>query len=320
MGKRTFCTALLTLILAFSGISALAKTLSVKAPPANISSAKPGPAADAYGKTVIARVGQREITREDLIHMVQIEQAYRSNISESEALLIVMSDAIFGEVARSVGIEIPTAEIPTHFPIIDQFTPPAPATLQESLPANKQPFHVSHADYAKLYLVPKMIYPRMRLFYLSGSNLHQSERARLEQVMQLVKDGKTFSEAAQQTGLTVVRKQLTEKEINLPEALSGKLPQNRNLPQNPLFTALNQLTSGQIVPDIIENDQGLRLIQLLSRSGATYNLAVIDIPKPPFDTWLQQRTQNLSISVSDAKLRNALKAAYSNRDWVNRLQ
>ncbi|MBI3223253.1 MAG: hypothetical protein HYZ46_09385 [Nitrosomonadales bacterium] len=319
MGKRTFRTALLTLILALSGVSALAKTPPAKPSPVKAPSAKSA-ASDAYGKTVIARVGQREITREDLIHMVQIEQAYRSNISEAEALLIVMSDAIFAEVARSVGVEIPAAEVPTHFPIIDQFTPANPAVLQESLPANKQPFHVSHADYAKLYLVPRMIYPKMRLFYLSGSNLNQPERAKLERVMQLVKDGKTFSEAAQQTGLTVARKQLTEKEINLPEGLLGKLPENRNLPQNPIFSALNQLSSGQIIPEIIEDERGLRLIQLLSRTGTTYNIAVIDIPKPPFDTWLQQRTQNLSISVSDTRLKNALKAAYANRDWVNRLQ
>lgn len=327
MGNRTIHIAVLALLLTCFAVPALAKTVKAnpvqgKASPVKPESDKPAATSKQttpYGRVVLAKVADQAITREDLIHMIQIEKAYSSTVSEPTALMMLMKDVIFEEVARSVGVEIPPAEIPTHFPIIDQFTPANPAQLQETLPADKQPFHVGHADYARLYLLPRMLFPKLHIHYTSGSDLHPVEKGRIEQAFQSVRSGKSFGEAAREAGLTSTVQKLTAKDILLPSGLVQRLPQTRNMPKNPLLTTLDQLSPGEIVPKILEDEGGYRVIRLLDRIGA-YNIEVIAIAKPPFDTWFSERTRNLSIAINDEKLKNAIKAAYSNVEWVSRLQ
>lgn len=322
MGNRTIHIALLALLFTCLAVPALAKNPQTKPAKVKSESDKPATASKPstpYGRVVLAKVADQSITREDLIHMIQIEKAYSSTESEPTALMMLMKDVIFQEVARSVGVEIPPAEIPTHFPIIDQFTPDNPAQLQETLPADKQPFHVGHADYARLYLLPRMLFPKLHKHYASGSNLHPVEKERIERAFQLISSGKSFGEAARETGLTSTVQKLTPRDILLPNGLTQRLPPTRNMPKNPLLTTLDQLSTGELIPRILEDEEGYRVIRLLDRIGA-YNIEVIAIAKPPFDTWFSERTRNLSIVINDEKLKNAIKAAYSNVEWVSRLQ
>lgn len=329
MGKLTTNTAILTLLLTFFAAPALAKTpqaksLQANTPHAEATSVKSASRATAeavpYWKAVVANVAEQAITREDLLHIIQIEQAYGLPMSESSALMTVMKDLIAQEIARSVGVEITATEIPTHFPIIDQHTPSESRQLQDTLPANKQPFHVDHASYAKLYVVPKMLDRKFRKFYDTASDLHPAEQQHIEQALELALSGKSFSDAARETGTTATQYELADMEIELAIGLEQKLPAKRNLLENPLLSELYQLSQGKILPKILEDESSFRVIRLMKRNGSIYNIEAIEVGKPPFDTWLKNRALSLSIEISDDQLQRAVKAGYPNIDWVSRLQ
>lgn len=326
MGNLTMNTAALALLLTFIAAPALAKSAQTKAPPAKTTSTKPAPAKAAaampYWKSVVAKVAEQEVTREDLLHLIQIEQAYGYPLSESNALITAIKNAITHEVAHSVNVEITAAETPQHFPIVDQHTPGSgtpDSKLVDSLPADKQPFHVDHNSYAKLYVVPKMLERKLRNFYSTASDLHPAEQEHIEQALQLALSGKSFSETAKATGMATAQHELTEKEIELTVGLEQRLPANRNLPKNALFATLNQLTPGKVLPSILEDESGFRVIRLIEHHDSTYNIETIEVAKPTFESWLKNRARSLSIVINDEKLKNTVKLEHPNIDWVSRL-
>lgn len=327
MGNLTTNTAALALLLTFIAAPALAKsTQTTKAASAKTTSAKPAPAKAAaaipYWKSVVAKVAEQEITREDLLHLIQIEQAYGYPLSESDALMTAIKDAITHEVAHSVGVEITATETPQHFPIVDQHTPGSgtpDSKLIDTLPADQQPFHVDHNSYAKLYVVPRMLERKLRNFYGTASDLHPAEQEHIEQALQLALSGKSFSEAAKATGTATAQHELTEKEIELTIGLEQRLPANRNLPKNALFATLNQLPPGKVLPNILEDESGFRVIRLIEHHDSTYNIETIEVAKPTFESWLRNRARSLSIAISDEKLKSAVKLEHPNIEWVSRL-
>lgn len=274
-------------------------------------------------KTVLAKVGARQITREDIIHMILIEKFYKSPpLSEADALFIVMQDAIAHEVAHSVGIDVTPSETPLNSPFVDQFTPTGAEDkkAQGTLPPQEQSFHVDQGSYAQLYVVPKMIDRKLRRYYSTSSYLHRKERESINQALQLAISGKSFAEAASKTGLVAARHELENKNIELPAALLPKLPVDRHLPkQDTVFDILNKLAPGEIHPDIIQDENGYRVLRLIARNGQKYSIETIEATKPPFEDWLKERTSTLDITISDDALKREVKRDYPNIDWVERL-
>lgn len=322
MNTRTIQIAALTVVFTLFSAAALAKAPQTKTSSAKPAPAKPTAAVTPYGKIEVARVAEQPVTREDVIHLVQIEQAYGSALSDADALVIVINNLIAQTVARSVGVEITAAETPKHFPIIDANTPEnfPRGELTEAIPANKQPFHADHADYAKLYISPKMLNRRLREFYSTASALHPAEQERIEQALQLALSGKSFGEVAKITGLATAQHTLMEKEIELPAALAANLPTNRNLPQNELFAALNQLSPDKILPKVVEDESGFRVMRLISHDGPTYELEAIEVAKPAFETWLKERARALPVMISDEILKKDIKLKYPKTELVSQLQ
>jgi hypothetical protein len=308
MFDRKFETAALALLLALSSSPArstppLDATLSVK--------------------TVVAKVGERPITREDIIHMIQIEKFYKSPpLSEADALFIVMQDAIALEVAHLVGIDVTPSETPVSSPFVDQFTPTGveDKRAQGTLPPQDQPFHVDHGSYAQLYVVPKIIDRKLRRYYSSSSYLHSRERERINQALQLVISGKSFAEAANETGLMTARHELENKDNNMPAAPVPALPVDNHLPkQDTVFDILNKLAPGQIHPDIIQDEFGYRVLRLIARKGRKYTIETIEAAKPQFESWFRERASTLRITISDDALKRDIKRDYPGIDWVRRL-
>jgi len=274
-------------------------------------------------KTVLAKVGERVITREDILHIMQIEKFYKSpELSEADALFIVMQDAIAHEVAHSVGVDVSPSETPVKSPFVDQFMPSGAEDkkAQGTLPPQEQPFHVDHDSYAQLYVVPKIIDRKLRRYYSNSTHLHRNERAIIEQALDLVNSGKSFDEAAKITGLKTARRQIENKEVETPAAQKPKVPADPHVPQIiTLLDILNQLTPGATHPKIIEDDEGYRVLRLIARSGQTYTIETIDAAKPQFESWLKERASTLRITISDDGLKRDIKRDYPSVDWVGRL-
>ena len=298
--------------------AALALLLALSAAPAL--SASPA-AANAGNKVVVAKVGERAITREDLTHLMQIEKFYKSPaLSEADALVIVMQDTIAHEVAHSLGVDVTPPAV--NFPFVKQFTPAGEEDFkaQETLPANDQAFHVSNAAYAQLYVIPKIIDRKLRLYFRTTADVHRNERARIEQAHRLVSSGASFAESAKQTGLMAAQRELENKAIELPSALLPKLPADRRMPENDgLFAILDRLTPGKINPKVIEDEDGYRVLRLISRNGRKYTIETIEAAKLPFEAWLKERARGLRITISDDGLKREVKRGYSDLDWVGRL-
>src|SRR4030065_157675 len=94
----------------------------------------------------------------------------------------------------------------------------------------------------------------------------------------------------------------------------------RAMPQNdPIFDILNQLAPGAIHPNIIEDDDGYRVLRLISRNDQKYTIEIIEAAKSQFDIWLMKRARALRITISDDALKRDIKRDYPDIDWVKRL-
>ncbi|MFZ5523858.1 MAG: hypothetical protein ACOY9D_07220 [Pseudomonadota bacterium] len=274
-------------------------------------------------KTVVATVGARQITREDIIHMILIEKFYKSPpLSEADALFNIMQDAIAQEVAHSVGVDVTPSETPLNSPFVDQYTPAGKEDIktQALIPPHEQTFHVDQLAYAQLYVVPKMIDRKLRRYYNTSSFLHRKERERISQALQLAVAGKSFAEAANQTGLITARHELEDKKIELPAALAPALPVDKHLPRkSTLFEILNQLAPGELHPDILQDEDGYRVLRLIARNGPRYTIETIEAARPSFESWLKERSSKLDITIGDDALKREVQRDYSGVNWVGRL-
>lgn len=193
--------------------------------------AEPAPPASQSIKTVVAKVGVRDITREDLMHMIQIEQFYKTTpLSEADALYSIMQDAIAHEVARSVGVNVSAKETPKQFPFIDEYTPSGGEDFksQEVLPLKQQSFHVDHNSYAQLYIVPKIIDRKLHKYYSTTSQLHGDEMDSITKALELVTSGQSFTDAAKATGLKYSRQEFEHKDAAPTPPSKPKLTTNKS--------------------------------------------------------------------------------------------
>ena len=307
MNNRIFETVALALLLALSSCSARASHLPDSTPDI---------------KTVVAIIGARQITREDIIHMILIEKFYKSPpLSEADALLNIMQDAITQEIAHSVGIDVAPSETPQKFPFVDQYTPLETEDFksQASLPPHEQAFHVDHDSYAQLYVVPKIFDRKLRRYYNTSSFLHRKERESINQALQLVVAGKSFVEAASKTGLMIARHELDGKDIELPASMVSVLQVDKHLPKrDTLFDILSKLAPGGIHPDILQEEDGYQVLRLVSRSGQRYTIETIQAIKLPFEDWIKERAATLQITITDDALKNEIKRDYPDIYWVER--
>jgi hypothetical protein len=274
-------------------------------------------------KTVVAKVGESQITREDIIHMILIEKFYKSPpLSEADALFNIIQDVSTREVAHSVGIKVAPSEIPQKFPFVDQYAPSGKEDLkaQGSLPLEEQPFHVDHDSYAQLYIAPKIINQKLRRYYNTSSFLHSKERENINQALQLAISGKSFAEAAKQTGLITARHELDNKDIGLPAERDTTLPADKHLPKkDTLFDILNKLAPGGVHPSLLHDEHGYRVLRLISRNGQRYTIETIEAPKLPFEDWLKERAGDLQITINNDALKIEVKRNHPGIDWVQRL-
>ena len=274
-------------------------------------------------KTVVAKVGASQITREDIIHMILIEKFYKSPpLSEADALFNIMQNVIAREVARSVGIDVAPSEIPQSFPFVDQYSPSGKEdfSAQGNLPSQEQPFHVDHDSYAQLYFVPKVVNQKLRRYYNTSSFLHSKERESINQALQLALSGKSFADAAKQTGLMTSRHELENKDMVAPAARSAALQPDKHLPKkDTLFDILNKLAPGSIHPNILQDEDGYRALRLIARDGQKYTIETIEAARLPFDDWLKERASTLQITISDDALKTEVKRNHPGIDWVQRM-
>ncbi|MGC2167274.1 MAG: hypothetical protein WA632_14815 [Gallionella sp.] len=285
--------------------------------------AEPERAAGLSIKTVVAKVGERDITREDVMHMIQIEQFYKTTaLSESDALYSIMQDAIEHEVAHSVGVDVTAKETPKRFPFIDEYTPSGGEDFksQESLPLKEQAFHVDHNSYAQLYVVPKIIDRKLRKYYSTASQLHSKEMDSIKHALELVTSGQSFADAAKATGLTYSRQELEHKDTESTVPSTPRLTQSKSSSAaTTLFDVLKDLKPGEIHEHIINIGDRYQVTRLIAHKDNFYTTETIEATNPPFEIWLSESSLSITIAILDEALRAAVKQLHPNDSWVKGL-
>jgi hypothetical protein len=285
--------------------------------------AEPVPSAGSSIKTVIAKVGERDITREDVMHMIQIEQFYKTSVlSEADALFSIMQDAIVHEVAHSVGVDVSAKETPKKFPFIDEYTPSGGEDFkaQEKLPLKDQSFHVDHNSYAQLYVVPKIVDRKLHKYYNTTTQLHSKAMDNITKALELVTSGQSFTDAAKATGLMYARQEFEHKDSAPTASSQPKLTQAKSSSSNTtLYDVLKDLKPGEIHEHIINIGDRYQVTRLISRNNDMYATETIEAVKPPFEAWLNETSSSLPVSILDDGLKSAIKQNHAKIPWVARL-
>lgn len=254
------------------------------------------------GQTV-ATVGSRTITAQDISLRVATEAVYgHSGLTSSAALVSLINDAIEREVAASLGVDATVAEI-TQLGQHANTTSKAPQILSQV----KAVYEGDTDAYNRLYLAPKVVNRKLREYY--GVNVAPGAQARstAETVLQAVADGNTLEQAAGQSGLSV-----TSYSVAKDSGQSG-------LPPSPLAQILDGLNVGDVYSEPYEDSVSFQVIKLVSESAGEFSVESIVVNKPDQRSWLQGRASTLTITISDASLRQAVQLGYSSLWWVSQL-
>jgi LysM repeat protein len=254
----------------------------------------------------VATVGGNEITATDVNYRIATEAAYgNTTVNRAMALISLVNDAIERKVAASVQADA-TAEEIAALSLHANTTTKAPAILAQI----KNVFKSDVGSYNRVYLAPKVVNQKLREYCANSTELNAAEKSKIDAVQSLVQSGKTLEEAAADTALTV-------SDIEIPKTNEGSIIPN--MPADPILVILEALEPGAIHPEIIEDMNGYRVVQLVEVLESSYKAQTITVNKKSYDEWFKGQAIQHRVQISDATLSEAIRTTYPNIWWVNQL-
>ena len=256
----------------------------------------------AFGQTV-ATVGSKSISSQDIVYRQATEAAYgNENLCGCAAVVGLINDAIATEVARLVGVDATETDITQLSQQVDT-TSKAPHILAKV----KEAFDEDTESYNKLYIAPKVVNKKLRIYYDQNVAPALDERQQAETVLQAVNDGQTLETAAGQSGLAATTFQVPK---------GGGQP---GLPVHPLVQILANLQVGQVYDQVVEDTNSFKVIRLAGEEDTAYTVDSVTIAKPSLRSWLQERAEALSVTISDNTLHQQVTTLYPTLWWVTEL-
>ncbi|MHC4250344.1 MAG: hypothetical protein ACYS9X_14545 [Planctomycetota bacterium] len=262
----------------------------------------------------VAEVGSVRIGEADVSYRAAVERAYgNTSATRAAALVLLVSDALEGEMAREVGVDASLEEIAALSKHADE-TSKAPKILAEV----KRVFGEDKAAYERLYLAPKVVNRKLRDWYGRDEGIHTRERASIEKAFGLVSAGASLERAAEECGLDFRTYEGGGADRPTPPALARYFPRGVGDVRGALESILDSLPVGAVHDGIVEDEVSFRVVKLVERSGSEYKAEAIAAPKRSFDQWFRERAARIEIRITDAKLARAVRDRYSNVWWVKR--
>jgi len=262
----------------------------------------------------IATVGQYHLARTDLGYRIGIARAYGNRgVSDAEALLSLVNDALEREIARRTGIIVTAKELTGFTRHVD-----ASSKAPKVLAAVKTVFDGDVTAYRRIYLAPKMINRELHLWFSRDSKIQEQQRQSIQQAYAFVLSGKPFKEAASASGLTVVERKYEATSKIAPGALKAFYPNGVSSISEGFKKVLNQITIGEILHTIIENDESYRVVRLQGKTGNSYQTTEIISPKRLFEAWYRQQTKSVDIVIEDERLEQTICTIYRQPDWIKK--
>jgi len=263
---------------------------------------------------VLAKVGEMEISSKDVSYRMSIEKAYgNKTVTESDALVVLVNDALDREVGRIFGISVTPDEVNALRKHVDKTTK-APEVLAKV----KSIFVDDQAAYGRLYLAPRIINKKLRTWYNQSTEIHERERTLIEKSHYLAQSGKSMNEAAQASSLHFSTINYGKGKRDLPPLLKEYFSEKGKSSNNSMIAILETLSEGEIYKNIVEDDHGYMVIKLIQKNKTQYTVEAITASKRPFMKWFLEQATKVHIIILDKELEKKLASTYSNVWWVKK--
>ena len=263
---------------------------------------------------VLARVGDVPVSGTDVSYRKAIEKAYGNEaVTDAGALVALVNDALEHEVGAMYGVAATPNELAALSKHADE-TSKAP----EILATVKRVFGDDQPAYERLFLAPKIIVRKLRIWYSRNTEIHQRERTLIEKAYSLTHSGRSLEQAAQACGLNFSSTKYGEGHREVPVLLKQYFPQDGELSQDPMLGIVETISEGETYKNIVDDGYSYRVIKLVQKDGTQYRLEVITATKRPFGEWFQRQAAQVSVKILDAELDKRLASEYPNVSWVKK--
>ena len=263
---------------------------------------------------VVAMVGRAQISSVDVSYKMAVEKAYgNERMTETAALVSLVNDVLESEVGRKAHVTATREDIAAFSTHVDE-TSKAPETLEKV----KRVFGDDRAAYERIYLSPKIMNRKLRAWYSRNAEIHERERALIERAYSLARSGKSLEEAAEACGLTFSTTDHENSDKPAPSPLNAYIPENNEPPADPMRAILERLDEGEIHENIVEDDAGYKVVQLVQKNNPGYTVNTITAKKRPFTEWFRKQAARVEVRIADTELQKEIVSKYPNVWWVKR--
>jgi hypothetical protein len=260
----------------------------------------------------LAQVGQQEISSIDISYMVAIEKAYGNEaVSDTAVLVGLINNSIESQVGRMCGVKVSADDLAALSRHADE-TSKAPEILAKI----KEVFGEDRDAYERLYLGPKILNRKLRSWYSRNAEIHKNQRALIEKAYQLAQSGKSLELSAKDCGLDFSTGDYGKDAGEIPALLKQYMPNDSETASDPMMSILETMSEGEIYNNIVENDDGYKVIKLLGKKGSQYKVASISVRKQPFDKWFSKQAEQVKVKILDAVLRKKVVSKYPHVWWL----
>ena len=257
----------------------------------------------------VARVGSREISREEISYRSQLQEAFGGEkLPAQTALVAVINDALAESVATTLGL-VPSWDELYELKVTEE-TSERPEVLQRI----REVFDNDSMTYYEHYLKPRVVEAKLQRYQAYDTGAQNEAGKRIRQAYDLIANGKSFAEAAAETGGMASRDTFAvgQKDSSLIEEQN---PQSGL--RHPIAVLAEQhLKPGEIFPQVVEDNQAYRIVRLIARNQERNIVETIAIPKQTYATWLKSKAEGIPVIVYDKNLADSVKGTHSTIWWV----
>lgn len=259
----------------------------------------------------VVRIGERTLSSDDFSLRQRVELAYRGDhqpVTSATAAVILLQEALAGEVARSLGVDATTTECEAMAAHADA-TSQAPELLENV----KAVFGADRSAYLRLYIAPKVTEENLHVYFVHNRELHKVQIHAIEAAFGEARATSVpLASLAPHYQLEYTTFSLSEAETTGPQEVEVHL----DFRKDPLLELVRPLQPGEMFHNIVENDQEFRIVRLISHAGmTTHTLESLVARKHPYDEWYREQAALVPIVFFDSALAGDIRNHYPSLPW-----
>lgn len=265
--------------------------------------------------TAVAKVGDTNISHQDIAYQIAVAKAYGTTMQTSTALVVLIQETQENEVARSVGVVVSRDEMDAFSPAVERNSE-SPRVLS----AVKIAFDGEDDAYRRIYLEPKLLHQKLRAWFSRDAKVQQIPHSFVEQAYTQTLAGEAFEQVADTLELEYKQQEYNIEKQEAPNTLQLYFQPGESMASS-FQTLLDGLKEGEIAATIVEDEKLYRVVRLLEKyeldGHHVYTTEEIVVPKRSFDIWFKQQVTNVSVKLLDEELRTAIAQQYPMLPWID---